>query len=168
MKRGLIAVGIVAVIAVAAVAILRWREMRKREEYAAKVLPEQHDEAFVAAMECEEADKSLQPTMTVGTARFGFYPSMDRKRVAQTLADTITPIISTRQTTCEHARTLLEIYINSSPYLDAVAVAKLAHVHAHLIRLASLASAMQSTRDAIMAGASDEELRRHFERLRTN
>jgi hypothetical protein len=168
VKRGIIAVVVVAVIAVAAVGVLRWREEQKRAEYAAKMLPDQHDQAFIAASDCDVADQSLQPTMTVGTARFGFTLLNDRKQLAKTLAETITPIISTRQTTCEHARTMLEIYISNSPALDAVAVAKLARVHAHLLRLASLAAAMQATREAITAGASDDELRRHFERLRTN
>ena len=168
MKRAIIAVAVVAVIAVAAVSVLRWREERKREEYAAKMLPDQHDQAFIAATDCDVADQSLKPTMAVGTAGFAFSPMNDRKHLAKTLADTITPIISTRQTTCEHARTLLEIYINNSPALDTIAVAKLARVHAHLIRLERLAAAMQATRDAITAGAPEEELRRHFERLRTN
>jgi hypothetical protein len=166
VKRLFIAVGVVAVIAVTTVGVLRWREMRKREEYAARMLPEEHADAILAAGVCDTAIKSLTSTMTLGTARFGFYLTSDRRRLAQALGDVVTPILSSRQTACEHARTLLELYIQHSPSLDADAVGKLARTHAHLTRLAALAAAMQATRDAITAGASDDELRRHFERLR--
>lgn len=166
MKRVLIAIGVVAVIAVATVGILRWREMRKREEYAARMLPEEHADAVVAANVCDAAVKSLTPTMALGTARFGFSPTKDRRRLAQNVADVVTPILSTRQTACEHARTLLELYIEHSPRLDTDAVIRLSRTHAHLARLAALAAAMQATRDAITAGATDDELSRHFERLR--
>ena len=168
MKRLLLAGGIVAAIAIAAVGVLRWRETRKREEYAAKVLPEQHDEAFVAADECEAGARSLRPTMAVATSRFSFYVTTDRRLLAKDLADVVTPIISSRQTACEHARSLLEIYMRTSPVLDTVAIARLAHVHAHILRLEGLAAAMQATRDAITAGATDDELRRHLMRLRMN
>lgn len=166
MKRWFIAVGVVAVIAVATVGILRWREMRKREEYAARMLPEEHADAMVAAGVCDAGLKSLTSTMALGTARFGFDLTTDRRRLAQTVTDVVTPILSSRQTACEHARTLLDLYIQHSPTLDADAIVKLARTHAHLTRLAALAAAMLSTRDAITAGAGDDELRLHFERLR--
>lgn len=165
-RRLLLAVGAVVVLAVLAVWLMRWREMRKREEHAAKVLPDLHDEAFAAADKCDAADQSLRSTMAVGTARFGFYARTDRPRLAQTLTEVVQPIISSRQTACEHARTLLGMYVHDSPTLDHEAIARLARVHAHLAHLEALAAEMQATSKAIADGATDDELDRHFDRLR--
>lgn len=166
IRSALLGVVIALLLLGAVTVVLRWRYARQKEERAAEHLPEVRAQAFHAAELCDSAIGSLSSTMTTGMANFGFYLATDRERLARTLTDVVEPVISSRQGACGEAKTWLEIFIRDSPTLDAFAMPRLMRANAHLARLAALEHELDATRDAIARGATDDELRAHFARLR--
>jgi len=166
IKSALLGVAIALVLFGAVTVVLRWRYQHQETERAAERLPELRAEAFKAAKLCDDVDESLTPTMTMGMANFGIYLATDRQRLANTLSTVIEPVINSRQMACNDAQASLELFIEKSPTLDAFAMPRLMRTHAYLARLDALEHELHATLDAIGHGASDDELRAHFARLR--